>query len=63
MDVASSCLESPECTTGCLLSDRNSRKCSLIQSIISKNWGQDLSNAGSNFVLSLVEVGHWDAQT
>ena len=29
----------------------------------SKNSGQDLSNEGSNFILSLLEVGHWVAQT
>ena len=31
--------------------------------IILKNSHQDLSNEGSNFVLSLLEVGHWVAQT
>ena len=30
---------------------------------ILKNSGQDLSNEGSNFILSLLEVGHWVAQT
>ena len=31
--------------------------------IILKNSGQDLSNEGSNFNLSSLEVGHWVAQT
>ena len=31
--------------------------------IILKNSHQDLSNEGSNFVLSSLEVGHWVAQT
>ena len=31
--------------------------------IILKNSGQDPSNAGSNFNLSSLEVGHWVAQT
>ena len=31
--------------------------------IIFKNWHQDLSNEGSNFILSSLEVGHWVAQT
>ena len=31
--------------------------------IILKNSGQDLSNEGSNFILSSLEVGHWVAQT
>ena len=30
---------------------------------ILKNSGQDLSNEGSNFILSSLEVGHWVAQT
>ena len=29
----------------------------------SKNSGLDLSNEGSNFILSLLEVGHWVGQT
>ena len=28
-----------------------------------KNSGQDLSNEGTNFILSSLEVGHWFAQT
>ena len=31
--------------------------------LILKNSHQDLSNEGSNFILSLIEVGHWVAQT
>ena len=31
--------------------------------IILKNSHQDLSNEGSNFILSSLEVGHWVAQT
>ena len=31
--------------------------------IIIKNSAQDLSNEGSNFILSLLEVSHWVAQT
>ena len=31
--------------------------------IILKNSDQDLSNEGSNFILSSLEVGHWVAQT
>ena len=31
--------------------------------IILKNSGQELSNEGSNFILSSLEVGHWVAQT
>ena len=31
--------------------------------IMLKNSGQDLSNEGSNFILSSLEVGHWVAQT
>ena len=31
--------------------------------IILKNSHQDLSNEGSNFILSQLEVGHWVAQT
>jgi hypothetical protein len=31
--------------------------------IILKNAHQDLSNEGSNFILSSLEVGHWAAQT
>ena len=31
--------------------------------IILKNSHQDLSNEGSNFILSSLEVGHWAAQT
>ena len=31
--------------------------------LILKNSGQDLSNDGSNFILSSLEVGHWAAQT
>ena len=31
--------------------------------IMLKNSGQDLSNEGSNFILSSLEVGHWAAQT
>ena len=30
---------------------------------ILKNSGQDLSNVGSNFILSSLEVGHWVTQT
>ena len=30
---------------------------------ILKNSHQDLSNEGSNFILSSLEVGHWAAQT
>ena len=29
---------------------------------ILKSWHQDLSNEGSNFILSLLEVGQWVAQ-
>ena len=31
--------------------------------IILKNSHQDLSNEGSNFILSSLELGHWVAQT
>ena len=31
--------------------------------LILKSSNQDLSNEGSNFILSPLEVGHWDAQT
>ena len=31
--------------------------------LILKNLHQDLSNEGSNFILSALEVGHWVAQT
>ena len=31
--------------------------------IILKTSHQDLSNEGLNFILSLLEVGHWVAQT
>ena len=31
--------------------------------IILKNSHKDLSNEGSNFILSSLEVGHWVAQT
>ena len=31
--------------------------------VILKNSGQDLSNEGSNFILSSLEVGYWNAQT
>ena len=30
---------------------------------LKKNSGQDLSNKGSNFILSSLKVGHWAAQT
>ena len=30
---------------------------------LSEKLGQDLSNEGSNFILSSLEVGHWVAQT
>ena len=62
MDVALGLLERPELPLG---------DCSLIGiqenvtylCIFLKNSDQDLSDEGSNFILSLVEVGHWVAQT
>ena len=47
--------------TGWLLVDKNSEKINLIYNFKKSNL--DVSNEGSNFILSSLEVDHWVAQT
>jgi hypothetical protein len=62
MEVAMGCLEGPRITTGWLeLGTQITPQGWIFWTMIFynlKNSGQDISNEGSNFILSSLEVGH-----